>query len=320
MKNARKYELKVRKLLKGTGRLRQVHAAACDDPIETLLVGILEADSPRKRVGGAMASMAKEFVDFNELRAAPVNEIAEAVGSSYPGVKDKARMIREVLNAIYRRRNSLDVDYMNQMAKRDLRRHLRELGLGPYPVAYFVLMAFAGHAVCVDDMLVGCLEMVGHIAPGSELSDVQGFLERIVQQKDALVAHEALRAFTEKHASALARKRRAGAAAAEKAKKEAKARAEARRRQERKRAAKKAKRKKKAAEKIEKTKKAKGAEKPKKRKSAKSTARAAKRIVPKSKPKKAAKKPAKKPTKKPAGKAARKTAGKTPKKTKRKRS
>jgi hypothetical protein len=181
-----------------------------------------------------MAAIAEEFVDYNELRVAPPKEIADAFGKDHPHARRKAVEITSVLNAIFGRRNTLSLEHVTKMTKRELRRHLAELGLSPYAAACLVLKVYAGHAIPVDRTLVECLEIDKCVEPGSEIEDVQGFLERSILQKDALAAHEFFREHIEKSAAALARKRKADAAKAaaeaaarEKAEAEAAAKAEA---------------------------------------------------------------------------------------------
>jgi len=249
MKNAAQYEKKIKKLLSGARKAPVDRAGECD--VLTVLVrSVLEADATAAQAARAFGTLQKEFVDFNELRVSQPREIGEYLGKNYPFARRKAESLTRVLNGIFYRNNDLCTEYMAAMPKRELRRHLLELGLGVYEAACVVLMCFGGHAVPVDRDLTECLEMNGLVAPGSELLDVQGFLERVIAQKDALTAHAFFRKYVDRHAKALARKRRAEAEAAARAarkveaEKKAKAAAEARKRAEAEKKAKKRARKK----------------------------------------------------------------------------
>ena len=301
MKNARKHERNIKRLLSrakaGTERPPEPRS-----PMEQLLLGVFQADASRKQAEEALEAVKTDYVDFNELRVCQPKEIVESVGKSHPHARRKADMITRVLHGVFLRTHTIDLAYMAEMPKRDLRRHLLELGLDRYASAYLALTAFDGHAVCVDDTLVGCLEMDGRIEPGSDLADVQGFLKRVVAQKDARATHELLRAYVERRAGALARKRKAeddrrkAREAAEAKAAEAKARKKA--------AAEKAKAAAKRPKKARKPKKASKA-KPRARKAARKRAKkpAAKAARPASKP--AARKASKRPA---AGKRTRKKA------------
>ena len=292
MKNATTYAKKVKKLLgKLPGDSARPDKEA--DPIRILVRSVLEADASEKDADRAVAALEEEFLDFNELRASPSRDIVECLGEQLPGAREKSEVLVKVLNALFRRVHKVSVEYMRDMTKRDLRRHLGELGMEPYASARLVATVFDRHAIPVDQTLVESLEMGGYVHPESDVPDVQGFLERIITHKDAHAAHEALRAYVAKSAKALAKKRKAERAAAKKIA-DAKAAAEA---------------KKKEAEEARKAMKA---------KKARAAARAAKA---KKAAKKARAKPARKKAKRKVAKkaAAKKTAKKkTAKKSKRK--
>ena len=204
MKNATAYERKVKKLLSGMSKSAQLSAR--QDSMEVLIQGILEADAPRRQAGKALDALLEEFVDVNELRVAPHKEITDCMGRDFPRAREKAETMTAVLNRIFDHSTSLCLDYVHELPKREIRRHLKELGLDTYASALLALACFNAHAVPVDQMLVDCLAADHLIHPGSEPADVQGFLERIVPQKDARCAHEFLRSYAEKRSKALPRK------------------------------------------------------------------------------------------------------------------
>ncbi len=227
MKNATQYEKIIKKqLLTGLNKTADA-AVPREGVIPVMLAGILEEDVPEAEPETALAGFDDEFIDLNELRVAPIKEIAEAIGKDYPQRKAKAVIIGAALNALYLRQGRLGCSYMEEMSKRDLRRHLREIGLSPYAAAYTVLMGFGGHAVAVDESLVECLHMDEMIHPESDLEDVQGFLERIIPQKHARAAHTVLREYVASNARRLEQKHAKEAAEREKAEAERKAAEEA---------------------------------------------------------------------------------------------
>jgi len=129
-------------------------------------------------------------------------------------------MITGALQGIFSRTYRLSLEYMAEMTKRNLRRHL-------YAEAALTLEVFGGHAIPVDQLLVDCLAMDGYVHPESDLPDVQGFLERVISQKDALAAHEFFRKYVQRREKVLLRRRQAEAAKAQAAEAEAKKRASA---------------------------------------------------------------------------------------------
>jgi len=229
MKNARQYEKKIRKLLRGMRRRRSATDSAEPDRVAVLVRSVLEEDTTRDNAMRALSALQKEFVDFNELRVSPPKEIVEQIGKDYPADRLKADSLVQALGTVFEKASAVSMDYMEMLTKRDLRRCLLEMGLSPYAAACVVLLAFGGHAVPVDQTLVECLEMDGYVHPGSDLPDVQGFLERIIPQKDAPAAHEFLRQYVKRHAKALAVKHKADAARKKAEEEAAAAKAEAER-------------------------------------------------------------------------------------------
>ena len=175
MKNAKKYEPKIKKLLRGAPKPRPDAATEERPPVEVMLRGILQADATDAQAEAALAAVEEELVDYNELRVAQAKEITACFAEDFPEARRKATAIIRVLQGIFNRSSAIDVTYMIDMPKRDLRRHLMELGMGRYAAAYTVLNAFGGHAVCVDDTLVGCLAMDGYVDPGCTEEEAQGF-------------------------------------------------------------------------------------------------------------------------------------------------
>ena len=227
MKNASAYEKKVRKLLKGMKRQQPEEPPGREEALAVLVESVLQADATTKQAGEALEAIRREFVDFNELRVSPPKDVVDCIGRSYPDGLTKAGMMTTALRNLFERTYNVSMDYMEQMTKRDLRRHLGELGLSPYAASCVVLRVFGGHAVPVDETLVEVLKMDGYVHPDSDLPDVQGFLERIVPHRNGLSVHEFFRAHVAKSAKALERKRKADAQEREKAEAKAKARKKA---------------------------------------------------------------------------------------------
>lgn len=311
MKNATQYEKKVKKLLKGMKKV-PLEAAEPDEVMNVLVRAVLEADAAAREADVALAATQEEFVDVNELRVCQVKELADVLGKAFPFARRKAETLTRVLNGVFYRTSEMSVAYMADMTKRELRRHLLELGLGEYEAGLMVLRCFGGHAVPVDRTLAETLEMTGLVESDSGVADVQGFLERIVTQKDAWSVHLFLRGYVSKHAKALAKKRKAeaeeAARIAEEAAKRAREAAEAKARaEEEARARAEAKARKKAEKEAAKAKAAKDAAKKKAaaKRAAKKKATAKKASAKKATAKKAAaKKTAKKTVKKKAAKKA----------------
>ena len=228
MKDAKAYEQKIKKILTANRpSKRDSKAVDAQDPFAVLVEGVLQADAAPHEVQKAIRAINGEFVDFNELRVAPVKDVVECLGKAFPFARRKAVMLREALNAIYYRVNDMSMKYIEKMQKRALRRHLTEVGLDCYAAGYVALVAFGHRAIPVDQTLVETLAMNGDIPADMSTEEVQKFLERAAGRRNMFGAHLALRRYVEKNAKALAQKRRAEAKARAEAEAKAKAKAKA---------------------------------------------------------------------------------------------
>ena len=308
MKNAKQYEKKIKKLLTGMDKSRPKTETA-DDPIGVLVGAVMSSDATRAQAKKAMELLDEEFVDYNELRGSPPQDMIAILDNDFSNPVARGEQLSKALGNIFTRVCKLSVEYMEKMSKRDLRKHLREIGLNQYSSAVMIQKVFAGHAIPVDQTLVDCLIMNDFVAPDADIDDVQKFLERLIQARNDAGAHKFFRQFVDKSASALAKWRQKklaqAQAAAEAAAAEEAAKAAAK-------AAKEAKAKaKKAAAQAKKQAKAKAAAKKTLKKSAKkaATKKTVKKTAKKSATKtvtKATKKTEKKATKKTVKKAAKK--------------
>lgn len=228
MKHAGRYKPKLARLIKkGLPKGKKDDDAKLADPIGAMLVGILEANTTARQAEKAIKAIEREYVDFNELRVSPIRDMVECVGEGYPDVQERARTIKTVLGSIFAQCNGVSLDYLAKLPKRDLRRRLTELGLNEYASGMAILMGLGMHAIPVDRDLAKCLEMDGCVHPGSDMDDIQGFVERAVPKQRARAGHDFLRQYVRKKAKALAKMREEAAAAEAAAEAKAKAAAEA---------------------------------------------------------------------------------------------
>jgi len=206
MKNATVYAKKVKKFMGSLPRPRS--SSARDDSVVVLVEAVLAPDAARKDVHRAVTTITSEFVDLNELRVSPAKEIVAAMGRDFPSARAKAATLVRCLNSVFDKSGRMDMTYMKDMPRKELRRHLAEIGLSPFSAAYLMLMALDLPAIPVDVSLVDALKMNDAIGPCT-VEEAQAFLERTIPAKQHAAAHEFFRAFIEKNAKAIAKWARA---------------------------------------------------------------------------------------------------------------
>jgi endonuclease III len=206
MKNAKLYQKKIKKLLRGSAAATPAEIPAGPPRVWFLIETVLGADATRRQAASAIEALQEEYVDLNELRVSPLMDITDCVGRDMTASRQKAEMIVGVLNNVFLRVNDNSLDWLAEIPRRELRRTLTELGLGPYPAAAVAMRLFDLHAVPVDITLLECLKADGAVHPSSNQADVQAFLEKLISPKALAAAHEALRAYAEKRVRTLPKK------------------------------------------------------------------------------------------------------------------
>jgi len=202
MKNATIYAKKVKKLM---GTLpRPKSSPTRDDLVIVLVEAVLASDAARKDIHRAVATLTGEFVDLNELRVSPAKEIAAAMGRDFPRARDKAGTLVRCLNSVFDKSGRMDIAYMKDLPRKDLRRHLAEIGLSPFAAAYVMLLGLDLAAIPVDVSLVDALKMHDALGPCT-IEEAQAFLERTIPAKQQAAAHEFFRAMIEKNTKAIAK-------------------------------------------------------------------------------------------------------------------
>ncbi len=207
IENAKACQTRLRKLLAQVPRAA-ARAEEVRDTTLFLLDCILEADTTPKEAVAARTALVSSFLDLNELRVATPREITDCWKEDFPGAQEKAEIILRVLNAIFDRTYQMGLEYLKKVPRKEIRKALLALGAGPYASARVLLGYFGVPAIPVDASLLETLQMEGHVPPGATIEEVQGLLEKIVPPRSAADAHAFLRAYVEKHAKALAAKRK----------------------------------------------------------------------------------------------------------------
>ncbi len=208
MKNAKAYEAKVKKAIK--------KKKAVLDPVTEprgwlpfLIHSILLAEATETQTTRAASALQREFVDNNELRAAPFMDIVDCLGKNFPQARQKAAELSTGLAAVFGKSFAMNMDYAKEMKKRELRQHLRkDLKLGAFSEALVSCICFGIHAIPVSDALLRAMRLNGLVAPDSDARGVQAFLERIIAQKDALGYIEALLQYETDNAKIVQKDRR----------------------------------------------------------------------------------------------------------------
>src|SRR5262249_32959679 len=144
------------------------------DALRALVHAAMSFDVPEAKAEDAMKAIEKEFVDLNELRVATDLEIQELLGVRYPQIERRVAMITQALNDIFEREQTMNLDRLKTISRRDARNFLRELPeIHPYVEAYVMLFAFDGHSFPIDDRMLEYLRDEEIVDEKTSLEDAQ---------------------------------------------------------------------------------------------------------------------------------------------------
>lgn len=167
-------------------------------PLEELIYSFLLWEAPASKADAAYRRLTHHIVDLNELRVCRPPEIISVLGKSYPLVEERAMRLKASLHEIYLREFAVTLDKCAALSKRDSRKYLDTLdGMPPFVAARVVLLRLGGHAIPVDDKLLGRLVAKGVVEPDYDCAKAEGVLERHVKADDAIAVHRTLQAWAD---------------------------------------------------------------------------------------------------------------------------
>jgi endonuclease III len=194
MKNATKHADNLKALYKKLLKEGKPETLPQVDPLRAMVMGILASDAPDARVADAMKVIDKEFVDINELRVATELEVVDLIGPKYPDIAHRALVFREMLNAIFEKEHTLNLERIKTLGKKEVRAFLHELPeMTPFVEAYVSLFGFGHAAVPVDKSMLDVLAEADAVEPGTGLEEGQKFVESQIKGDDGHEFYAVLR-------------------------------------------------------------------------------------------------------------------------------
>jgi hypothetical protein len=131
-----------------------------------------------------------------EVRVSRPEEISRAMGPAGPDQPNYCQKLVNVLEGVYERENTLSLNRLNHLGRREARQYLDELPcVDEYGVASVTLWSLNGHGIPVDDALLRELRQADLVHPEASRGEVQAFLERHISAADAKAFCLIMRAF-----------------------------------------------------------------------------------------------------------------------------
>lgn len=131
------------------------------DPLEVLVRTILSQNTSDRNRDQAYAALRARFPRWEDILAAPEEEVAEAIKPA--GLfRQRARRIREVLSRIQKERGTLSLDFLAELSDADAEKWLLSLpGVGKKTAYVVLLFAFGREKFPVDTHIARVTKRLG---------------------------------------------------------------------------------------------------------------------------------------------------------------
>ncbi|MDQ4095301.1 MAG: endonuclease III [Actinomycetota bacterium] len=118
--------------------------------LDELVLTVLSQHTSDLNRDRAFAQLKETFPTWDEVFAAPVEEVADAIRRG--GIADvKARRIQQILREIEQREGSLDLERLNDLSDEQVEEYLCGLpGVGPKTAACVLVFSMGRHAFPID--------------------------------------------------------------------------------------------------------------------------------------------------------------------------
>jgi len=159
------------------------------DPIATLVSTIISQNTNDPLRDRAFRRLRERFPTWEQVRNAPVEEIAEAIQVAGLGPQ-KARRIKAALERISEERGELSLDFLREMPVEEARRWLvSSNGVGPKTAAIVLLFALDMPAFPVDTHVHRVSKRLGLIPPNASREKAHEILEDLMPPETYYTFH-----------------------------------------------------------------------------------------------------------------------------------
>lgn len=196
MKNATEFAKKFKTFRKKLTNEDVVHSE--HGAIGEVIYAHLLWNATTKQATAAYKKMISASVDMNDLRMNHVFEMVELIGISYPQAEDRAKRLKTVLNAIYKREHNVSLDSLEGAGKRDIREYFETLsGITPFVCNRVISLSFDVSAVPVDERTLDALVTNGIVHVDADVADTAAWLGRQIKATEVLAVHAGLQSWVE---------------------------------------------------------------------------------------------------------------------------
>lgn len=164
-----------------------------DHIVTNLIFSVLLWESNVNDAIGALERIRERFIDVNELRVSPQDEIAGVINADDDVAEQRASSIRRALNQIYREHHCVTLASLSDLPKREARDALFAIEALPrFAASRVALLSLSCHCAPVDSRILELLTGEGVVDPGTDAEGASGLLERAIRAGELAKGYLAL--------------------------------------------------------------------------------------------------------------------------------
>lgn len=195
MKDSKEYSHKLQKLYR---TLKQQFArpekVQYEEPVDAIVYAVVSENMTETQAQAAMKRFLEHFVDSNDLRVAPVEEVIDMLGESSPAMRNTALSLASILGTIFEKNNTVTLEGLKKMGKRPAKLVLEKIpGMTAFVVDYCMLTSLQGHAIPLTKTMIEYLKANRCVHPEADRQTIEGYLTRQIAAKDAYEFYVMLR-------------------------------------------------------------------------------------------------------------------------------
>lgn len=157
-----------------------------DPLIHELVFSMLLWESSLTHAIRGMQLLRESLADYNELRVCFPEDLSGIIGTRYPSSLERSERICAALNSVFQREQSLTLEPLQEMPKRDARQYLSTLsGVPAFVAARVTLIGLGGHAFPIDGLLMKYLAREGVLVGAASQEQHMARMERTVRAADS---------------------------------------------------------------------------------------------------------------------------------------
>ena len=199
MKNSKEYAQKIKKLYRSlkAGNSSKVQQPEYADPTDAMIFAAVNEFATISSAKAVLRRIDEHFVDTNDLRVAPAEEVIEVLGDATVEVKQTAAQLNKMLNNIFRKYNTVSLTVLKKMGKRPAKQVIEKITENRFVTEYCFLTALDGHCIPLTDGMIAYLRRDKLVHPDADADDIEGFLARQISAKNAYEFYSLLRKHSE---------------------------------------------------------------------------------------------------------------------------